>query len=91
MVGSLWKIKTLKNRNIPLKLETKVFDTCLLSVLIYDTRMWVFPKKIMLCLSVLKTQRCMERAMLGVRLRDRMPNKNINNVTRVQDITERVA
>jgi hypothetical protein len=78
----------LKNKKIPQNLKTKVFDQCILPVLTYGCQTWTLTKEIVNKLHV--TQRAMERAMLGISLRDRRRNEWIRGVTRVTNIVQRV-
>lgn len=81
--------KILKNQRIPQHLRTRIFDQCILPVLTYGAQTWALTKKTMEKMRV--TQRAMERAMLGISLRDHKTNEYIRRKTRVTDISERIA
>ncbi|CAH2267916.1 jg8378 [Pararge aegeria aegeria] len=70
-------------------LKTKVFEQCVLPVMTYGSETWSLTMGPIRRLRV--TQRAMERAMLGVSLRDQIRNAEIRRRTRVTDIAQRVA
>ncbi|KAI8426600.1 hypothetical protein MSG28_005383 [Choristoneura fumiferana] len=74
---------------LPQCLKSKVFDQCVLPVMTYGSETWALTMGLMRKLKV--TQRAMERAMLGVSLRDRIRNDDIRNRTKVTDIARRIA
>ncbi|CAH2238816.1 jg6167 [Pararge aegeria aegeria] len=65
-------------------LKTKFFEQCVLPVMTYGTETW--PPTTGLIRRLRVTQRAMERAMLGVSLRDEIRNEEIRRRTRVTDI-----
>jgi len=70
-------------------LKRKVFNMCVLPVLTYGAETLTITKASANKLRV--AQRAMERAMLGVSLRDRMTNEWIRQQTKVTDVMERIA
>lgn len=78
-----------KNSGIPINLKRKVFDTCILPVATYGLETMAMTKKTAERLRVM--QRAMERAMLGITLRDRNRNEEIRQRTKVVDIIKRIA
>ncbi|XP_013144778.1 PREDICTED: uncharacterized protein LOC106108224 [Papilio polytes] len=78
----------LSSQDIPQCLKTKVFDQCVLPVMTYGTETWPLTAGNIRRLKV--TQRAMERAMLGVSLRDRVRNDAIRSRTKVTDIARRI-
>ncbi|KAI8437485.1 hypothetical protein MSG28_011804 [Choristoneura fumiferana] len=62
---------------------------CVLPVMTYGSETWALTMGLMRKLKV--TQRAMERAMLGVSLRDRIRNDDIRSRTNVTDIARRIA
>ncbi|CAG9106243.1 unnamed protein product [Plutella xylostella] len=70
-------------------LKTKVFNQCVLPVMTYGAETWCFTKGLIHKLRV--AQRAMERAMLGVSLRDRIRNEEIRRRTKVTDIAKRIS
>ncbi|CAG9137496.1 unnamed protein product [Plutella xylostella] len=62
---------------------------CVLPVMTYGAETWCFTKGLIHKLRV--AQRAMERAMLGVSLRDRIRNEEIRRRTKVTDIAKRIS
>ncbi|XP_028175804.1 uncharacterized protein LOC114364024 [Ostrinia furnacalis] len=83
------KLREILTSEIPQCLKTKVFDQCVLPVMVYGSETWSLTMGLIRRLKV--TQRAMERAMLGVSLRDRIRNEEIRRRTRVTDIARRIA
>lgn len=79
----------LKEPKMPINLKRKVFDACVLPVMLYGLETVTLTKKSAQRLRV--CQRAMERAMLGISLRDRQTNENIRAKTRVSDAVEQAA
>lgn len=79
----------LKNSKIPINLKRKVYDTCVLPIATYGLETMAITKNTANRLRV--TQRAMERAMLGICLRDKIRNEEIRRRTKVTDIIKRVA
>jgi hypothetical protein len=79
----------LKNKKIPINLKKKVYDACILPVATYGLETVTLSKLSAERLRV--TQRAMERAMLGVSLRDRIRNTEIRKRTQVTDVIQRIA
>ncbi|CAH2238184.1 jg13018 [Pararge aegeria aegeria] len=67
----------------------KVFEQCVLPVLTYGSKTWSLTIGLIGRLRV--TQRAIERAMLGVPLRDKIRNEEIRRRSRVTDIPQKVA
>lgn len=78
-----------RNCSIPINLKRKVFDTCILPIATYGLETMAMTRKTANQLRVM--QRAMERAMLGISLRDRQRNEDIRQRTRVVDVIERFA
>ncbi|CAH2234461.1 jg17763 [Pararge aegeria aegeria] len=83
------KLRDIFSSKIPQCLKTKVFEQCVFPVMTYGTETWPLTMGFIRRLRV--TQRAMERATLGVSLRDRIRNEEIRRRTRVTDIAQRVA
>lgn len=64
-------------------------ESCNLAALAYDLEVMSLTRKSLNRLQ--NTQRAMERAILGITLRDRVRNKDICKITQVPDILRRVA
>jgi hypothetical protein len=65
------------------------FNSCLFPVMTYGTETWPLTMGLIRRLNV--TQRAMERALLGVFIRDRIRNDEIRKRTKVTDIAPRIA
>ena len=74
--------------NFPINFKRKIFNTCVLPVLIYSAETWSLLNKQEERLRV--TQRSMERSMLGKSRRDRIRNEWIREKTGVMDVIEQV-
>ncbi|CAH2239424.1 jg16849 [Pararge aegeria aegeria] len=83
------KLRDIFSSKIPQCLKTKVFEQCVLRVMPYGSETWSLTMGLIRRLRI--TQRAMERAMLGVSLRDQIRNEEIRRRTRVTDIAQRVA
>lgn len=83
------KLRSVFTSEIPQCLKTKVFEQCVLPVMTYGAETWSLTLGLLNRLGV--TQRAMERAMLGVSLRDRIRNEEIRRRTKVTDIAYRVS
>ncbi|CAH2266632.1 jg19819 [Pararge aegeria aegeria] len=84
------KLRAIFSSKIPQCLKTKVFEQCVLPVMTYyGSETWSLTMDLIRRLRV--TQRAMERAMLGVSLRDRIRNVEIRRRTKVTDIAQGVA
>ncbi|XP_063539716.1 uncharacterized protein LOC134748833 [Cydia strobilella] len=83
------KLHSIFSSKLPQCLKSKVFDQCVLPVMTYGSETWALTMGLIRRLKV--TQRAMERAMLGVSLRDRVRNDDIRSRTRVTDIARRIA
>lgn len=78
----------LKNPKLPQYQKSRVFNQCILPVLTYGCQTWTLTKVNVDKLA--KTQRSMERNMLGIRLIDRKTNIWIRSKTKVKDVVEYV-
>ena len=84
-----------KNREIfmddkmPLSLKRQVFDQCVIPTMSYGCQTWSFTKAL---IQKLRTaQRAMERKILGIKSKDRVPCREIRARTNVVDIVKYVA
>ncbi|KAI8430300.1 hypothetical protein MSG28_000610 [Choristoneura fumiferana] len=78
------KLSDVLRGDIPLNLKRRCFEQCVLPVLVYGAETWTLTQKVIHKLQV--TQSAMERAMLGISLRDRFRNTEIRRRTRLTDI-----
>lgn len=79
-----WSLKDIMKSNIAVSVKSKVFDSCILPCLTYGCQTWALTKtqktKIQVC------QRKMERSMLGVTLREKIPNTKIRKKTKIKEV-----
>jgi len=88
-IGSAWASfnrvgQLLKNKNVPMKIKRKYFNTCIVPALLYGCTTWALTKKTETRLGV--CQRNMERRMLGVRLIDKKSTSWIRRKTGQKDV-----
>ncbi|CAB3258972.1 unnamed protein product [Arctia plantaginis] len=83
------KLRRVFSSSIPQCLKTKVFNECVLPVMTYGAETWTLTVRLVHKFKV--AQRAMERAMLGVSLRDRIRNEVIRQRTKVTDIAYRIS
>lgn len=92
-IGLTWaafgKLNYIFKSSLPVCLKRKTFNQCVLPVLTYGAETLTLTRKVVDKIRV--TQRAMERQMLGVSLRDRIPNEEIRNRTGTIDAIERIA
>ena len=72
-----------------MNLKRKVYDTCILPVITYGLETMTLTANTIHKLKC--TQRSMERQMLGISLRDRVPNTEIRLRTKLVDVIDRIA
>ncbi|CAG9836189.1 unnamed protein product [Diabrotica balteata] len=78
---------TLRNQQIQLHLKSKVFGACIIPILTCAAQTWTITKKNMNILRV--TQHAMERAMLGISVKDKKTNTWIRQKTKVTDVVQK--
>lgn len=83
------KLRYIFTSDIPQALKTKVFDQCVLPTMTYGAETWTLTIGLIHKFKV--AQRAMERAMLGVSLRDKIRNDNIRKRTGVTDVAQRIS
>ncbi|XP_062528975.1 citron rho-interacting kinase isoform X4 [Bombyx mori] len=83
------KLHNVFSSKIPQCLKTKAYNRCVLPVMTYGSETWCFTRDLFRRLKV--AQRAMERAMLGISLRDRIRNEEIRRRTKVADIARRIS
>lgn len=92
-IGLTWaafgKLGYVLRSEIPICLKRKIYDHCILPVLTYGAETLTLTKAS--CNRIRVTQRRMERAMLGLSWRDRVPNESLRRRTGVVDAVERIA
>lgn len=83
------KLSYVLKSKIPINLKRKVFDTCILPVMTYGAETLTLTVKSAEKLRV--AQRAMERAMLGISLRDHIRNSEIRKRSRVTDVMRTIS
>lgn len=83
-----WSLKDILKGKYDNKMKKKVFDSRVLPTLTYGCQTWSLSKHQMNRLTV--CQRRMERSMLGIKLKDRIPNKEIRRRTGLADVASKV-
>lgn len=78
-IGRLWK-NTLNNKNIPVHLSSRLFDQCLIPMMIYGAQACTITKKSLEMLRIM--QRAMERQKTEIFLRDQMRNDYVRAITK---------
>lgn len=84
-----WNLKeVMKDKSLHIATKSKLFNTCILPVLVYGSETWSLTtentEKLATC------QRAMERSMIGLRRADKVKNTIIRKKTKVQDITRKI-
>lgn len=69
--------------------RAKLFNQCIIPVLGYAAETWPLTKELMDKIG--KAERRMERALLGIRLKDKIRNSDIRKNTQFEDIVSRIA
>jgi len=91
-IGLTWaafgKLKFIFRSNMDIRLKTKVYEQCVLPVMTYGSETLTLTKASTNKLRV--SQRAMERAMLGISLRDKKRNEWIRRKTGVTDVIHRI-
>lgn len=82
------KLSHVFKSDLPTCLKRKTFDQCILPVLTYGAETLTLTRKTIHKIRV--AQRAMERVMLGISIRDRVPNREIRQTTKVADAIERI-
>ena len=74
----------LKDKKIPMCMKKKIIDTVILPSMTYGAETWSLTQHLKNKLAV--AQRSMERAMLGITIKDKIRNENIRARTKVEDV-----
>lgn len=92
-IGLTWaafgRLRNIFKSDIPMCLKRKVFDQCVLPVLTYGAETLTLTKNTTNRISI--AQRKMERSMLGISLRDRIPNTTLRERSGVKDAVACIA
>lgn len=80
-----WSLKeAMKNKQLHINFKSKLFNTCVLPVLMYGCQSWTLTQKMTSKLAT--CQYAMERSMLNVKKSDKLRNYFIRNKTKTIDI-----
>lgn len=84
--GKFWSYKEILKSTLPIKLKTKILDSCILPCITYGCQSWIFNKhnrdKIAKC------QRAMERSILNIKLKDKVKSSDIRKETETIDVLQ---
>ena len=83
---AFYKNRDVLKSNLPTCLKRKVYNACIIPAMTYGCETWKLTKALVNKLRV--AQRAMERAMLGITLRDKKRTTWIREQTKVRDIIE---
>ncbi|XP_075990548.1 uncharacterized protein LOC142986144 [Anticarsia gemmatalis] len=84
-----WSLKeAMKDKQLHIKVKSKLFNTCVLPVLMYGCQSWALNQKMSSKLAT--CQYAMERSMLNVKKSDKLKNRVIRYKTKVIDITQKI-
>ena len=72
------------DKDLPMSLKRKAYNQCVIPTLSYGSQTWSLTKEIVNKLEV--CQRAMERKILGIKLQDKISNKEIREKTKLNDI-----
>ena len=84
-----WKKKPkeiLQDKQLPISLKKQVMDQCILPTMTYGCQTWSLNKQMTNKLTT--AQRAMERKMLDLKLKDKIPCSEIRKRTKIIDIIE---
>jgi hypothetical protein len=81
-------VDILKPADVPQCLKTRLFNQCVLPTMTYGAETWTLTHEAVHKIRV--AQRAMERAMLGIKLQDRVRNVEIRRRTKVRDVGETI-
>ena len=73
-----------QDTTLPNTLKRRVYDQCIIPTMAYGSQTWALNKQ--LCQRLQTTQRAMERKMLKIKLKDKIPATEIRRKTQVMDI-----
>lgn len=84
-----WDLREImKDKNLHIGTKGKLFNVCILPILMYGSQTWALTKNITNRIAI--CQRAMERSMIGVKRKDKIRNTNIRKNTKTQDVTLKI-
>ncbi|CAH2085229.1 unnamed protein product [Euphydryas editha] len=89
-IGNAWKRywslrEIMKNKEISKAIKIRIYNTCILPILTYVCQTWAVTKAHNQNLEV--CHRSMERSMLKIRKSDKIRNKYVRKITKLENIT----
>lgn len=82
--GKFWSLQGVFKSRMTIKAKIKILESCVIPVLSYGAETWALTKA--QTNSLQKTQRSMERIILGVRKMEKISNETIRERTKTTDI-----
>ena len=79
-----WSLRRVFKGKMSVKSKVKILESCVIPVLCYGAETWALTKSQVSSLQ--KTQRAMERSLLGIKLRERKSNEEMRKVTETVDV-----
>ncbi|GFN80043.1 endonuclease-reverse transcriptase [Plakobranchus ocellatus] len=76
----------LQDTTLPITLKIKIYDQCITTTMTYGCQTWTLNKQ--LCHKLKTAQRSMERKMLHIKLKDRIPTIEIRKKTQGIDVVQ---
>ncbi|GBP43333.1 S-methyl-5'-thioadenosine phosphorylase [Eumeta japonica] len=80
--------EVMKDKNLLIANKSKLFNICILPVLVYESETW--PPTRNITNKLWACQRATERSMVGINSIEKVRNVSLRHKTKVQDITERI-
>ena len=72
------------DKNLPLSLKRQVFNQCIIPTIAYGCKTWAINKQLMT--KIRSMQRAMERKIQQIKLKDKIPHRDIRKQTNFEDV-----
>ena len=76
------------DKNLPLSLKRQVFNQCIVLTTAYGCETWAINKQQMI--KIRSIQRAMERKILQIKLKDKIPHRAIRKKTNFEDVLKQI-
>ena len=76
------------DKNVPLSLKRQVFNQCIIPTTAYGCETWSINKQQMT--KIRSMQRAMERKILQIKLKDKIPHRDIRKQTNFEDVQKHI-
>ena len=76
------------DKNLPLSLKRQVFNQCIIPTTAYECETWAINKQQMT--KIRSIQRSMERKILQIKLKDKIPHRDIRKKTNFEDVLKHI-